>query len=160
MCRCSPKSPGKFFHEHEMHEGTEDLFWKRFFGREIWRVFCPGGKLKGEEIYLYTTIKLSFSTIPGGCNGFGPIRISTKKPKHLPRLFASNGGLWGGRSKIFSNYPGGHEIWHQPKLYALLCIGVSKNRGTPKSSILIGFSINHPFWGTIFFWKHPYKYIL
>ena len=28
-------------------------------------------------------------------------------------------------------------------------IGVSKNKGTPKSSILIGFSfINHPFWGT------------
>ena len=31
-------------------------------------------------------------------------------------------------------------------------IGVSKNRGTPKSSILIGFSImNHPFWGTPIF---------
>ena len=29
-------------------------------------------------------------------------------------------------------------------------MGASKNRGTPKSSILIGFSIiNHPFWGTI-----------
>ena len=28
-------------------------------------------------------------------------------------------------------------------------VGVSKNRGNPKSSILIGFShINHPFWGT------------
>ena len=28
-------------------------------------------------------------------------------------------------------------------------MGVSENRGTPKSSILIGFSIiNHPFWGT------------
>ena len=28
-------------------------------------------------------------------------------------------------------------------------MGISKNRGTPKSSILIGFSlINHPFWGT------------
>ena len=28
-------------------------------------------------------------------------------------------------------------------------VGVSKNDGTPKSSILIGFSIiNHPFWGT------------
>ena len=27
-------------------------------------------------------------------------------------------------------------------------VGVSKYRGTPKSSILIGFSIiNHPFWG-------------
>ena len=33
---------------------------------------------------------------------------------------------------------------------------VSENSGTPKSSILIGFStINHPFWGTPNFWKHP-----
>ena len=35
-----------------------------------------------------------------------------------------------------------------------LCVdlGVSKNRGTSKSSILIGFSIiNHPFWGTPIF---------
>ena len=31
-------------------------------------------------------------------------------------------------------------------------MGVSKNNGIPKSSILIGFSIiNHPFWGTIIF---------
>ena len=34
-------------------------------------------------------------------------------------------------------------------------LGVSKNRGTPKSSILIGFFlikfINHPFWGTTIF---------
>ena len=31
-------------------------------------------------------------------------------------------------------------------------MGGSKNRGTPKSSILIGFSIiNHPFWGTPIF---------
>ena len=31
-------------------------------------------------------------------------------------------------------------------------MGVSKNSGTPKSSILIGFSIiNHPFWGTTIF---------
>ena len=28
-------------------------------------------------------------------------------------------------------------------------MGISKNRGIPKSSILVGFSIiNHPFWGT------------
>ena len=35
-------------------------------------------------------------------------------------------------------------------------MGVSKNRGTPKSSI--GFSIiNHPFWGfSPYFWKDPY----
>ena len=31
-------------------------------------------------------------------------------------------------------------------------MGVSKNSATPKSSILIGFSIiNHPFWGTPIF---------
>ena len=31
-------------------------------------------------------------------------------------------------------------------------MGVSKNNGTPKSSILIGSSIiNHPFWGTLIF---------
>ena len=37
-------------------------------------------------------------------------------------------------------------------------MGVSKNNGTPKSSILIGFSIiNHPFWGfSPYFWKYPY----
>ena len=35
---------------------------------------------------------------------------------------------------------------------ALMHVGVSKNGGTPKSSILIGFSIiNHPFWGTPIF---------
>ena len=35
---------------------------------------------------------------------------------------------------------------------------VSENSGTPKSSILIGFSIiNHPFWGKHpYFWKQPY----
>ena len=37
-------------------------------------------------------------------------------------------------------------------------MGVSKNNGIPKSSILIGFSIiNHPFWGTPYFRKHPYN---
>ena len=36
-------------------------------------------------------------------------------------------------------------------------MGVSENNGTPKSSILIGFSIiNNPFWGYPYFWKHPY----
>ena len=35
-------------------------------------------------------------------------------------------------------------------------LAVSENRGTPKSSISIGFSIiNHPFWGIPNFWKHP-----
>ena len=38
-------------------------------------------------------------------------------------------------------------------------MGVSKNKGTPKSPILIGFSIiNHPFWEYQYFWKHPYTH--
>ena len=38
-------------------------------------------------------------------------------------------------------------------------MGVSKNRGTPKSSILIGFSIiNHPFWGTPIFGNTHVEY--
>ena len=43
--------------------------------------------------------------------------------------------------------------WKKYKWY----VDVSKNRGTPKPSILIGFSIiNHPFWGfSPYFWKHP-----
>ena len=37
-------------------------------------------------------------------------------------------------------------------------MGVSVNGGTPRSSILIGFSIiNHPFLGYPYFWKHPYR---
>ena len=36
-------------------------------------------------------------------------------------------------------------LWHMIVAH----MGVSENSGTPKSSILIGFSIvNHPFWGT------------
>ena len=39
-------------------------------------------------------------------------------------------------------------------------MGVSKNNGTPKSSILIGFSIiNHPFWGTPIF-GNTHRYIV
>ena len=41
-------------------------------------------------------------------------------------------------------------------------MGVSKNNGTSKSSILMGFSIiNHPFWGTTIFGNtHIYIYLL
>ena len=34
-------------------------------------------------------------------------------------------------------------------------MGVSKNNGTTKSSILIGFPLNHPFWGYPFFLETP-----
>ena len=39
-----------------------------------------------------------------------------------------------------------------PNLYFIDDVDVSENSGTPKSSILIGFSIiHHPFWGTPIF---------
>ena len=53
----------------------------------------------------------------------------------------------------------GHQCWGQSWIWHItysastqLYMGVSENSGTPKSSILIGFSnINHPFWGTSIF---------
>ena len=42
------------------------------------------------------------------------------------------------------------DLFYTP--WILFYMGVSQNSGTPKSSILIGFSIiNHPFWGTSIF---------
>ena len=41
-------------------------------------------------------------------------------------------------------------------LKAVLCVCLSLNRGTSELCILVGFSImNHPFWGTPHFRKHP-----
>ena len=69
-------------------------------------------------------------------------------------LYGVEGWVQGNLSGIF---PGGSNRWgwrfiskwgEHPDIH----LGVSKNRGTPKSSILIGFSIiNHPFWGTPIF---------
>ena len=43
-------------------------------------------------------------------------------------------------------------FWSYYSYYSKKDVGVSENNGTPKSSILIGFSIiNHPFWGTTIF---------
>ena len=47
---------------------------------------------------------------------------------------------------------GGQRFRHDIPRFDLEDLDVSKNRGTPKSSIFIGFSIiNHPFWGTLIF---------
>ena len=43
----------------------------------------------------------------------------------------------------------------------IIDVSVSKNSGTPKSSVLIRFSIiYHPFWGYPYFWKYPCKHFL
>ena len=47
---------------------------------------------------------------------------------------------------------GNGETTHFLPRFGIIQLGVSKNSGTPKSSILIGFSIiNHPFWDTTIF---------
>ena len=52
------------------------------------------------------------------------------------------------------------QSWFKRRCKTSRCshMDVSLNGGTPKSSILIRFSItNHPFWGfSHYFWKHPY----
>ena len=57
--------------------------------------------------------------------------------------------------------------WDRPKWSVLQPyqpqqpMGVSENGGTPKSSILIGFSIlNHPFWGTPIFGNTHMAYMV
>ena len=72
---------------------------------------------------------------------FTPLLISTGLTEKN-----STDPLWG---------PMWGQNWQVPNTLVTLLevqMGVSKNRGTPKSSILIGFStINHPFWGTSIF---------
>ena len=57
-------------------------------------------------------------------------------------------GLLGSMISCFLTLRGMNKIKHNVYIY----MGVSKIFGTPKSSVLIGFSIiNHPFWGTPIF---------
>ena len=62
-------------------------------------------------------------------------------------------GSWASAIHLFELFAwAGWTVQIQRKKTCWIHLGVSKNRGTPKSSILIGFSIiNHPFWGTPIF---------
>ena len=72
------------------------------------------------------------------------LKKKTPKTQHVPSKNCMLGSddpfpFW----LKFGHFNGGKAHTH---------LGVSKNSGTPKSSILIGFSIiNHPFWGTPIF---------
>ena len=100
----------------------------------------------------------------------------------IPNLYIGNGcftkhpfinGCLGFQEPFMSTLNLGAQVWkfwnlaeakgfslkRRETWFVLTHMGVSKNNGTPKSSILIGFSIiNHPFWGTPYFWKHPYRF--
>ena len=68
--------------------------------------------------------------------GWGDVTCTTKTNKQKPMVSNTK------NTKVFRKT----NIWVFPKIM-----------GTPKSSILIGFSIiNHPILGYRYFWKHPY----
>ena len=88
-------------------------------------------------------------------------------------IFSPTGAPWYLQKVIFAGRKTNtcSEFWCPPEVVlnisqqfdsvSYVYMGVSKNKGTPKSSILIRFSIiNHPFWGTpIFGNTHIYIYI-
>ena len=86
-----------------------------------------------------------------------PWKINMEPTNHpwKERKMISSKPPWGHVPAV--NLPGCKLLKYQ--WYFLIWV-FSKNSGTPKSSILIGFSIiNHPFWGTPNFWKHPFPYM-
>ena len=78
---------------------------------------------------------------------------------HRPNCPRSHIVIWPSNVDVKTTGP---TVIHSIDIHVCMYIhmGVSKNNGTPKSSILIGFSIiNHPFWGTIIFGNiHVYTY--
>ena len=72
------------------------------------------------------------------------IQIPCRKRSHIPPFTGKAGTSSTQKCRL------GWDMWSFPGEYTYL--GVSKNNGTPKSSILIGFSlINRPFGGTTIF---------
>ena len=84
-----------------------------------------------------------------------PYQMETKKLVFQGR---KNFKVWFSAPQLLR---GGYSLWDvyctsrnsgTMKISLRIHLGVSENSGTPKSPILIGFSIvNHPFWGTPIF---------
>ena len=85
--------------------------------------------LKDVEAVAFRLVKVSFSI---------KLQLRRPSPKHP---WTQHGARSADGAK-----------WKELRVGETQYMGVSKNSGTPKSSILIGFSIiNHPFWGTPIF---------
>ena len=85
------------------------------------------------------------------CQSFFPCCFFFTKTS---RIETQKGAIRGWKSDVpsFTHLFGPHQkttLKNHTKSLKCPDMGVSKNNGTPKSSILIGlFIINHPFWGT------------
>ncbi len=112
---------------------------------------------KKDEISIDILLKNTLETTPGDqpfCwNPWGPVERWSTLITHSLLFWRAHSKLLS--SKRFSWAPKG--FIHKNPMVSMAGskipdMGVSKNRGTPKSWILIGFSlINHPFWGTPIF---------
>ena len=122
--------------------------WTIFFSCIAWLVL----NLQSFCHLLWTTLLsslISLETPKHRCsllwsNGNGTASASTKKKKVSTKWFAKN-------KSLFVFYPQGNNLTISQKIN-VQHMGVSKNSGTPKSSMLIGF-------GTIIFTIHFGGYI-
>jgi len=91
-------------------------------------------------------------------------RSATRRWKKFvrARVVAPGMGTWSGFSFFFDPETSKEQLDVATSFVVVSCkLGVSKNSGTPKSSILIGFSIYKPsILGYPYFWKHPFLSLL
>ena len=124
--------------------------WGRF---PFWRSYFSTGWFNHQLVipfYIWLTIQpllklVAPSMVSGGHHQ--KILSQESSPDLLPEFYMLPSG---NRTMIL------WKRWFHTKMFirkdVLLQMAVSENNGTPKSPILIGFSIiNHPFWGTSIF---------
>ena len=143
-----------------------------FFGL-IWELQSPGNwfwKLIWRELPLLshlplytpalhshspTRSEMMWNVLHIFCDWEARVEVQKSKKPLWPK--ECRGRLASGESVIKS------QLWMilaDQNLIIFVDMGVSEIMGTPKSSILIGFSIiNHRFLGYRYFWKHPYLVI-
>ena len=130
---------------HSQRRQMKVFFWEEFFQEKTMEKILEHGSFK--EIFSWQTSVTVTSRNHEFIRDVYP--LSTKGD--VPGL-CMNRAFRGTRRNLERRY------WHNTFGLSQIYMGVSENSGTPKSSILIGFSIiNHPFWGTSIFWKHPYR---
>ena len=132
-------------------------WWFWFLGSSLWKGSLlrgtPDSNPKPPGPFSHQAKPLAETQVPQKSRGFRS--LPTPPPSHdqtgldsSPTRIVSQ-RLRSGCQEAATLNP---QKWLVHRRKAPTHIGVSKNMGTPKSSILIGCSIiNHPFWGTPIF---------
>ena len=149
LMRLFPHNPN--FHLSLSHIQRHALLFSKDKFQQQRVNFCCDGYLK---------LILATQNIPSICAnktvykfGHQLYLVSQNRKSRSPpcRHFATPHDRWSGSVQAFRQESDKNDESNDDNLMKMN-IGVSKNNGTPKSSISIGFSIiNHPFWGTPIF---------